>query len=168
MKITNDQREAILNALREADANAYRHPNCEYRVYIDSDGEVGSEEWLARDNGFYQFRDGYYRNYVATLCHQYYSILWDCWYLDGFVYFAEDFKERFGIDLLDNEDDLNAEQLGEKTCKEHGIPVGEYCEWLEEKTEEAIEEAVRDGDNNDHYDALIDLWEREEEMYENW
>lgn len=72
--------ENLINALKEAEAASYRNTSCEYRVYIDSKGECGYEEWVAGDNGWFEFRDpDYHRYYIHTFCNQYYDIVRDWW-----------------------------------------------------------------------------------------
>lgn len=73
-------REAIIKEFRKADAAAYRNTGCEYRVYIDSEGETGSEVWPAGDNGYYRFSGDYSRTYIGTICREYYDLLDDYWY----------------------------------------------------------------------------------------
>ena len=46
-ELIRENTENLINSLKEADAAAYRNNDCEYRVYIDSNGECGIEEWLA-------------------------------------------------------------------------------------------------------------------------
>ena len=63
--------ENLINIMQEAEAESYRKTSCEYRVYIDSEGECGYEEWVAGDNGWFEFRDpDYHRYYIHTFCKQ--------------------------------------------------------------------------------------------------
>lgn len=74
--IIREHEGEIINAMRQADRSAYENTSCEYRVYIDSDGDVDYEEWLAGDNGWYQFRDeDYSRTYLHTFNHQFFDPL---------------------------------------------------------------------------------------------
>lgn len=82
-ELIRENTENLINALKEADAAAYRNTACEYRVYIDSDGKCGHEEWLAGDSGWYEFTDPDYRRYyIHTMCHEYYDIVRDWWFAD--------------------------------------------------------------------------------------
>ena len=157
MKINFDEiRNTIIEKLAEADKYAYGHENSESRVYVDTDGVVDSEEWTAGDNGWFRFRDPEYdRFYIHTLCHQYYSILWD-WWFDDRDKFAEAFRENFGVELADEYGNLEA--LGREACDDAGISG--YDEWLEECKEEAIENAVSDALSNGYYDEICAEAER--------
>lgn len=69
-KLIRENTENLINALREADAAAYRNTACEYRVYIDSNGECGIEEFPAGYLGWYESRDPDYRRYyIHTFCY---------------------------------------------------------------------------------------------------
>ena len=80
-ELIRENTENLINTLREADAASYRNTSCEYRVYIDSEGECGHEEWVAGDNGLFEFRDpDYERYYIHTSNNQYYDIVRDWWF----------------------------------------------------------------------------------------
>ena len=80
-ELIRENTENLINALMKADAAAYRNTSCEYRVYIDSNGECGYEEWLAGDLGWYKFTDPDYRRYyIHTFCKQYFDIVSDWWF----------------------------------------------------------------------------------------
>lgn len=82
-ELIRENTENLINSLKEADAAAYRNTACEYRVYIDSNGECGYEEWVAGDNGLFEFRDPDYRRYyIHTFNNQYYDIVRDWWLAD--------------------------------------------------------------------------------------
>ena len=75
--------ENLIETLQKAEAESYRKTSCEYRVYIDSEGECGYEEWVAGDNGWFEFRDpDYHRYYIHTFCKQYFDIVSDWWFSD--------------------------------------------------------------------------------------
>ena len=83
MKISDlihENTEKLIETLQKAEAESYRNTSCEYRVYIDSEGECGYEEWLAGDSGYYQFLRGYCRYYIHTFCKQYFDIVSDWWF----------------------------------------------------------------------------------------
>ena len=83
-ELIRENTENLIDTLQKAEAASYRNTSCEYRVYIDSDGECGYEEWVAGDNGWFEFRDpGYHRYYICTMCNQYYDIVRDWWFADG-------------------------------------------------------------------------------------
>lgn len=80
-ELIRENTEKMIDTLREADAAAYRNTACEYRVYIDSNGECGHEEWPAGDLGWYKFTDPDYRRYyIHTFCKQYFDIVRDWWF----------------------------------------------------------------------------------------
>lgn len=155
MKITKEliekNRDQIIEKMKEADALAYRNTGCEYRVYIDTDGHVGREEWPANDNGYYSFSDSdYSREYIHTFCHQFYSILWDGWFTSPGD-FAEEFHKKFGVELESDPNNTMAED-GENTILKNGLSVTNWYEWLDEQTEEAIEFFAGETD----YDEILD------------
>ncbi len=80
-ELIREKTENLINTLREAEAASYRNTSCEYRVYIDSEGECGYEEWVAGDNGWFEFRDpDYHRYYICTMCNQCFDIVRDWWF----------------------------------------------------------------------------------------
>ena len=74
-ELIRENTEKLIDTMQEAEAESYRKTSCEYRVYIDSEGECGYEEWLAGDSGYYQFLRDYYRYYIHTFCKQYFDIV---------------------------------------------------------------------------------------------
>lgn len=91
-ELIRENTENLINALKEADAAAYRNTDCEYRVYIDSNGECGIEEWLAGDLGWYEFTDPDYRRYyIHTFCYAR-----DLWFVDPEEYDHEAILEAIG------------------------------------------------------------------------
>lgn len=80
-ELIRENTENLINTLKEAEAASYRNTSCEYRVYIDSEGECGYEEWVAGDNGWFEFTDpDYDRYYIHTFNKQYYDIVRDWWF----------------------------------------------------------------------------------------
>ena len=91
-ELIRENTENLINALKEADDAAYRNTACEYRVYIDSNGECGYEEWLAGDLGWYEVRDPDYRRYyIHTFCYAR-----DLWFVDPEEYDREAIMEAIG------------------------------------------------------------------------
>ena len=91
-ELIRENTENLINALKEADDAAYRNTACEYRVYIDSNGECGYEEWLAGDLGWHEFRDPDYRRYyIHTFCY-----VRDWWFADPEEYDREAIMEAIG------------------------------------------------------------------------
>lgn len=124
-ELIRENTENLINALKEADAAAYRNTSCEYRVYIDSNGECGNEEWLAGDLGWYEFRDPDYRRYyIHTFCKQYYDIVRDWWFSDG-----------------DEPEDYDREAIMEEAI-EAAINSYEAFDGYEEIIKYAIEQAI--------------------------
>ncbi len=168
MNYTNlirEHEDEILAELRKADKLAYLYPSCEYRVYVDTDGEVGHEEWASGDNGWYEFRDpDYDRIYVGTLRHEYYSILWDYWFADSDV-FASCFRDRFGVDLQAETDEDGDEidqplsDMADYTVKACGISGDDYAAWVAEQTDEAIEQACGE---TDYYEYIREALREQE------
>lgn len=82
-ELIRENTENLIDTLQKAEADSYRNTSCEYRVYIDSEGECGYEEWPAGDNGWFEFRDpDYYRYYIHTFNNEYYDIVRDWWFAD--------------------------------------------------------------------------------------
>ena len=82
-ELIRENTENLIDTMQKAEAESYRKTSCEYRVYIDSEGECGYEEWVAGDNGWFEFRDpDYVRYYIHTFCNQYYDIVRDWWFAD--------------------------------------------------------------------------------------
>ena len=147
--LIGQNREKILNMMQIADADAFRNGSCEYRVYIDTDGEVGSEEWPANDSGWYEFHGDYDRCYIHTFCHQYYNALWDYWFADlDAAEFA--FMKRFGYPVVDATGYLSADMWN--TVLLHGGSIDELVAWENEMTGEAIKDLTDGAD----YDVLLD------------
>ena len=91
-ELIRENTENLINSLKEADAAAYSNTACEYRVYIDSNGECGIEEWLAGDLGWYEFTDpDYCRYYIHTFCY-----VRDWWFADPEEYDREAIMEAIG------------------------------------------------------------------------
>lgn len=148
-ELIRENTENLINALKEADAAAYRNTNCEYRVYIDSNGKCGNEEWLAKDGGWYEFKDTDYRRYyIHTFCYEYYDIVRDWWLAD------DDDPEEDDDELDEDDDELDEDDR-------------------EAIMEEAIEAATNSSEAFDSYEAIIENaieyaieGEREEEYSE--
>lgn len=159
-------RAALIDALKDADARALEFPTMEYSVYIDSDGEIGYEEWMANDNAFYQFRDGYSRTYIHTFCHQYFDSLWDYWLCDSSSFDSE-FFDRFGI-MPEHDDSRSLREDGEFTAREHGFE-NDYWAWLEDEKMSAIADAVSEDDLRGQYDMILDVFiENYNNFREGW
>lgn len=91
-ELIRENTENLINSLKEADAAAKSKHDCEYRVYIDSNGECGIEEWLAGDLGWYEFRDPDYRRYcIHTFCYAR-----DLWFVDPEEYDREAIMDAIG------------------------------------------------------------------------
>ena len=130
-ELIRENTENLINTLQKAEAASYRNTSCEYRVYIDSEGECGHEEWLAGDLGWYEFTDPYYcRYYIHTYNNQYYDIVRDWWLADD--------------DEPDEDDDEHEEDDDEPE---------EYDR--EAIMEEAIEAATNSSEALDSYEEII-------------
>lgn len=82
-ELIRENTEKLIDTMQKAEAASYRNTSCEYRVYIDSEGECGYEEWPAGDSGWFEFRDpDYERYYIHTFDNQYYDIVRDWWFSD--------------------------------------------------------------------------------------
>ena len=84
IELINANREKIVEALKAAERKSYLYPSCEYRVYIDTNGDAGDEEWLAHGSAWFEFRDGYFRHYIHTFCRQYCDE-WEADEIDEFI-----------------------------------------------------------------------------------
>lgn len=94
-ELIRENTENLINSLKEADAAAYRNTACEYRVYIDNNGECGHEEWPAGYLGCYESRDPDYRRYyIHTFCY-----MRDRWFSDPVEYDHEAILEAIGDDV---------------------------------------------------------------------
>ena len=83
-ELIRENTENLIDNMQKAEAASCRNTSCEYRVYIDSEGECGYEEWVAGDNGWFEFRDpDYHRYYIHTFCKQYFDIVSDWWFSAG-------------------------------------------------------------------------------------
>lgn len=157
INLIKSHEEEILMELREADKRAYLNPLCEYRVYLTSGGKVECDEWPSGDRGWYPHRDG--DIHIATMRHPYYSILWDYWFSDEYV-FCNNFRFRFGCDIqpvLDEDgDEVNVSlyDVGLHTADIHGISTREYEAWLNEEETEALDQVIED---TDYSECLRDL-----------
>lgn len=138
-ELIRENTENLINTLKEAEAASYRNTSCEYRVYIDSEGECGYEEWVAGDNGWFEFTDpDYDRYYIHTFNKQYYDIVRDWW-------FADDDDPEEDDDELDEDDDGLDEDDREAIMEEAIEAVTNSSEALdgyEEIIKYAIEYAI--------------------------
>ncbi len=145
--------DAVVETLKEAEASAYRYPECEYRAWIDSEGETGVEEWVAGSNGRYQFHDpDYARYYLYTACRQFYDILFDYWFFDGGEA-AYCFREEFGVELDLHPVDEDGDEIDEsiydnmlRQCRVSGIDSERFEAWLKEQEENAVDSCVNELD----------------------
>ena len=120
-ELIRENTENLINALKEADAAAYRNTACEYRVYIDSNGECGQEEWPAGDLGWYEFRDPDYRRYyIHTFCY-----VRDWWFADPEEYDREAIMEAIG-------DDVKSKDVYEAIAE---YAINQICDRLEREEE---------------------------------
>lgn len=91
-ELIRENTEKLIDTMQKAEAASYRKTSCEYRVYIDNEGECGYEEWLAGDLGWYEFRDPDYRRYyIHTFCYAR-----DLWFVDPEEYDHEAILEAIG------------------------------------------------------------------------
>ena len=149
-------RDALIEELKDADMLSMRYPCCEYRVYIDSNGEIDHEEWPANDRAHYEFREwGYSRTYIHTFCNQYLEVLWDTWFVTR-ADFAEAFQKRFGVELLDLDAHGKVDNEARQTCDENSIPEAEYLSWLFEQEDEAIDLCISEAENDGKYEQILD------------
>lgn len=125
----------ILSVMELADAETYMNTNCEYRVYIDSEGCVGYEVWAAGDNGYYRFCGDYYRVYIATMCHQFFDILDDYWYVGNYVNGEWYGKEKY----TDEENDTAMQEAIEEATTSYEA-VESYRFLIEERIAQCEEE----------------------------
>ena len=157
VEIINKRWDDIIEEMAKADADAYRSSGAEFRVYIDTNGEIGTEEWIAGDNGYFRFRDpDYDRYYLGIFCYQNYDVLWDWWFADTDE-FRDAFIEQFGTNPISEDGDwdnwADMKRYGSEICKDAGIEG--FDEWIEEQRDEAIDEAIRMGLADRYYGQTI-------------
>lgn len=150
-ELITENYDAVVEAIKKAEESAYRHPECEYSAYIDTNGDADYEEWAAGSNGWYEFRDPEYnRFYIYTANHQYFDIMFDYWFFDA-AEAAYAFKEEFGVDLDTDPVDEDGDEINEslydnmiRQCKVSGIDSDRFDKWFEDQKELAIAQIVED------------------------
>lgn len=119
-ELIRENTENLINSLKEADAAAYRNTDCEYRVYIDSNGECGIDEFPAGYLGWYESRDPDYRRYyIHTFCY-----MRDRWFSDPEEYDHEAILEAIG--------DAESKDVYEEIVK---YAINQICDRLEREEE---------------------------------
>ena len=138
-ELIRENTENLIDTMKKAEAASYRNTFCEYRVYIDSEGECGCEEWVAGDLGWFEFTDpDYYRYYIHTFSNQYYDIVRDWW-------LADDGEPDEDDDELEEDDDELEEDDREAIMEEAieaAINSSEALGVYEEIIEYAIIDAI--------------------------
>lgn len=120
-ELIRENTENLINALKEADAAASRNTACEYRVYIDSNGECGHEEFPAGYLGWYKSTDPDYRRYyIHTFCY-----VRDWWFADPEEYDHEAIMEAIG-------DDVESKDVYEAIAE---YAINQICDRLEREEE---------------------------------
>ena len=136
-ELIRENTENLIDTMQKAEAASYRNTSCEYRVYIDSEGECGYEEWVAGDNGLFEFRDpDYHRYYIHTFCNQYYDIVRDWWFADG-----------------DEPEDYDREAIMEEAVEaatNSSYAFGSYDAIIENAIEHAIDAESEEEEENEY------------------
>ena len=166
-ELIRENTENLIDTMKKAEAASYRNTSCEYRVYIDSEGECGYEEWPAGDNGWFEFRDpDYDRYYIHTFNKQYYDIVRDWWLADE----DEPEEDDDELDEDDDEPEEDDDELDEDDDEldEDDDELDEDDDELDEDDdepeeydreaimEEAIYAATNSADAIDSYEAVIE------------
>ena len=139
-ELIRENTENLIDTMKKAEAASYRNTSCEYRVYIDSEGECGYEEWVAGDGGWFEFTDPYYdRYYIHTFNKQYYDIVRDWWLADDDDELDEDDDE---LDEDDDELDEDDREAIMEEAIEAAINSSEALYGYEEIIEYAIRDAI--------------------------
>ena len=162
--------DEIIENLKAADKVAWKHNRCEYRVYIDSNGDVGREEWVAGDQGYYAFADGYSRYYIATFCHRFESAF-DCIDTEEM---KKEVEKKFGaVDWgRKDEDGFTIEECSNDiidVCRtaatDMDILSGDFEAWLDAFEDCIINELIED---EDYYEELLKLYIHQIEELRQW
>lgn len=140
-KAMEERFEEIIKTMEEAERDSLRCRLMEFRVYIDTDGEVGCEEWTAGDNAWFKFKDGYNRFYIHTFNNQHFDILWDWWFFDFYGYCEElpDEWEPYKDEFY-NQDSLQIAVI----CEEHGLDTRAVYTWFDKELDDAIDMYISD------------------------
>lgn len=159
MELIEQNWDSILAEMLEADEASIRYPSCEYRVYIDTDGDTGHEEWAANDNGMFSFKEGYDRCYIHTFCWDGVEILDHISPYDARYEFERDFGYPVEQDC-----DRNFIEDMEATAAAHGD--GEkYAKWIEAQEEETVAWLLDEAKNNGDYRRFLGEFFDELERY---
>lgn len=152
-KLVAEHGDEIIDALREADHDAYRNPHLKFSVALYADGTTeeryevaGSNSWYANDAAVAEFGD---------FCHQYFSPMWDGFnnsneMLNELLRVATP-EERKQFDAWRNETTLEEKLLWDDpdgNDEDYAPEPNESCRWIEEN--------------------LTDLWDRVEETAIDW
>lgn len=161
LELIEKNREKLIKAMQEADATAYKYPMCEYRVYVDTDGDASWEEHVAGDNAYTVFKGNYDRVYVKTYCHQFFDVLWDYWFC-GIGEFDQAFHDQFGFEPVDGEDLAKDTWMPEYA--DHGVSRTAFEDWLDGQRDEAIELIQTEEDYGSALDEVIEEIRRDYEL----
>ena len=145
----------LLDTMRLADEFAYRYPRFEYRVYIDSDGNVDYDECEPGYVSSSRYNDPDYRQfYIATFHHPNVSLFKDYLFRTS-EDFVDTFEDDFGLELQDTGDIDELVNIAREVAKEDGVPEKVYNDWLEELDAETAEELTYEADRNGYYEKLL-------------
>ena len=133
--------DEILEEMKDAQRLAMRYPKCEYRVYLDTNGEVGNEEWIQGDHGWYKFRD---ENYDRFYIHTYDNVSFDTIgeYFPTRSDFFEYAERQWNLRVDDEEYspyDCDFLTFARNFYIDHGIDEDAYDRWMDDVFDEAIE-----------------------------
>lgn len=161
--------DKIIDALKDAYRETLTHPDWECRVYIDSDGDVGREDYQAGDDSWLEFDDeDYVRYYLDTINNQYYDAVWDCWFSgESWDITLDQIAEEFDLDRDAVEETINGD---DRPCKddalvhclvELGVDPDAAAAWMASEREKAIDDLVGEFNEQayDIYSAFLAQFE---------
>ena len=168
INLIETNRASILEALKEADRTAYKHPQCRYDVALFSDGHTEERERLAGDNWWY--RNDPAVGEIAGFCYEHFDVLGDS-YPSYKELISDLVSECNETERAEYEAYLAAYQQKERERYEDEdeyIPE-EYdiIQWFKDNSpaydrirDIVIEELIGQADSNGTYDELIDQYEK--------
>lgn len=170
-----NNRSAIIEALKSADASAYDNTHCEYRVYLDTESLEIITRCHTANSLDYTTNPALW--HIATMCHHNFDIVWDLCLasISDAILAAED---GLGITIKCDENGNPVDAYGEELCgnnysiivraaRQAGIDDIDIRHWMDAVEGEAIESAINDAEMDWYYDDivndLIDDIKREEQ-----
>ena len=149
--------DEIVSMMKMANKTAILYPMCEYRVYIDSNGDIDYEEHTQGSHERYVFRDpDYCRIYIHTYSHPCYDVLWDYgWpdrdYLQGAV------EQEYGNIDIDLSGAYNDDSLIDAVIEATGNGRASVEDWIDRCRNEAADFMLNNTDQYDYCEVLNEV-----------